>query len=127
VALLEGDEMPHTGSLLIGTEGVMVVPHDETRPVLHPAAKFKDFQWPQVKGVHHWRQFVDACRGGDKTTANFDYAGPLTEAILLGDIASRFPQTTLAWNARRMKFDLREADHFIQREYRAGWAVKGLG
>jgi len=126
VALLEGDEMPNTGSLLIGTEGVMVVPHDETRPVLHPAAKFKDFKWPQVKGNHHWRQFVDACRGEDKTTANFAYAGPLTEAILLGDIASRFPQTTLAWNARRMKFDLREADQFVQREYRAGWTMREL-
>lgn len=121
IALLEGDEVPNTGSILIGTEGVLLVPHVDSRPVLYPAAKFKDFKLPQVKGTNHWRQFVEACRGEGKTTAGFAYAGPLTEAILLGDIASRFPQTTLEWNAHRMKFNLHEADHFIQREYRAGW------
>ena len=126
VALLEGAELPNTGSILIGTEGVLVVPHMESRPVLYPAAKFKDFKLPQVKGNNHWRQFVEACRGDGQTTAGFDYAGPLTEAILLGDIASRFPLTTLAWNARRMKFDHRAANHYVQRHYRAGWAIKGL-
>lgn len=126
IALIEGDDVPNTGSILIGTEGVLLVPHMDSRPALYPAAKFKGFKLPQVKGTNHWRQFVEACRGEGKTTASFDYAGPLTEAILLGDIASRFPQTTLAWNARHMKFDLREADHFLQRNYRAGWSVKGL-
>lgn len=126
IALLEGDELPNTGSILIGTEGVLLVPHNESHPVLYPVAKFKDFKLPQVKGTNHWHQFVDACRGEGKTTANFAYAGPLTEGILLGDIASRFPQTTLKWDARRMKFDLRAADQFVRRDYRAGWAIEGL-
>ncbi|MDR3561406.1 MAG: hypothetical protein P4N59_08205 [Negativicutes bacterium] len=50
----------------------------------------------------------------------------ISEAILLGDIASRFPETTLKWNAHRRKFDRREANHFTRRDYRSGWAVKGL-
>ncbi len=104
----------------------MVIPHDETRPVLHPAAKFKDFKLPKLKGLNHWGQFVDACRGNGKTTASFDYAGPLTETILLGNIASRFPQTLLNWNPTRMKFDRAEANQFLQRPYRTGWSVKGL-
>jgi predicted dehydrogenase len=126
IALLEGTEQPNTGSILIGTEGVLLIPHMDSRPGLFPAAKFKDFKLPQIKGNNHWRQFVDACRGEGQTTASFAYAGPLTEAILLGDVASHFPQTTLKWHARRMKFDLHDANHYVQRTYRSGWAVKGL-
>jgi len=126
VALLEGNDRPDTGSIIIGTEGVLLVPHDENPPSLFPSAKFKDFKLPHVKGANHWGQFVDACRGEGKTTADFSYAGPLTEAILLGDIASRFPQTTLEWNAHKMKFNLHEANQYVQREYRKGWSIKGL-
>jgi predicted dehydrogenase len=126
LGLLEGDAIPNTGSILIGTEGVLLLPHLDSRPALYPVSKFKDFNLPQVKGANHWRQFVEACQGGGKTTADFAYAGPLTETILLGGIASRFPQTTLQWRAGRMKFDLREANHFIRREYRKGWEIKGL-
>ncbi|MES1180424.1 MAG: gfo/Idh/MocA family oxidoreductase, partial [Verrucomicrobiota bacterium] len=59
-------------------------------------------------------------------TADFAYAGPLTETILLGDIAARFPQTTLEWHSRKMKFNLSEANQYVRREYRKGWEVKGL-
>ncbi len=126
IALLEGEAVPNTGSILIGTEGVMLLPHADTRPALYPAAKFKDFKLPQVKGARHWEQFVNACRGEDKTTADFAFASPLTEAILLGGIATRFPQTTLEWNSRKMKFSLKEANTFVRRDYRRGWSVKGL-
>jgi predicted dehydrogenase len=125
VALLEGDDAPHTGSIFIGTEGVMALPH-YSRPLLYPDAKFATYQFPEVGENNHWGQFVEACRGNGKTTADFTYAGPLTEAILLGCVASRFPQTTIEWNARALKFSLAEANHFIRREYRKGWAIKGL-
>ena len=124
-AQLEGAEVPNTGSIFIGTRGVMVLPHFEM-PVLHPVAQFRDFKFPAVKGVSHWKQFVDACRGEGQTTADFAYAGPLTEAILLGNIAARFPHTTLAWNTHKMKFKQRGANEFLRREYRKGWSVKGL-
>ena len=71
-------------------------------------------------------QFVEACRGEGATSTDFDYAGPLTEAILLGCVASHFPQTTLEWDAQRLRFGLSEANAFVRREYRNGWAVKGL-
>ena len=47
-------------------------------------------------------------------------------SILLGGVASHFPQTTLEWNARRMSFDVREANEFVRRDYRRGWEVKSL-
>jgi predicted dehydrogenase len=125
IALMEGDEMPNTGSLFIGTEGVMVLPHIN-RPLLYPDKKFKDFKYPEVASGDHWAEFVEACRGRGHTSAGFDYAGPLTEAVLLGGVASRFPRTTLKWNTAALKFDLAEANKFIRREYRRGWQVKGL-
>ena len=124
-ALLEGDPLPGTGSLFVGTEGIMMLP-SYVKPTLYPKAKFKDYAFPEIGEVNHYLQFVNACRGDGKTTTSFPYSGPLTETILLGDIASRFPQTTLKWNARKMKFDMPEANQFLRREYRQGWSVKGL-
>ena len=125
VALLEGDALPEAGSIFIGTEGVMLLPN-YLRPTLYPRAKFKDYEYPEAGEVNHYAQFVNACRGEGKTTTGFAYSGPLTEAILLGGIASRFPQTTLKWNAKKMKFNLSEANQFLRRKYRKGWSVKGL-
>lgn len=123
---VEGDDLPGAGALFIGTEGVMLLPH-VARPQLYPDAKFAGFEFPRVRGADHYHQFVDACLGQGRTTAHFDYAGPLTEAVLLGGVASRFRGRTLNWNARRLRFAEREANAFLRRDYRAGWRVKGLG
>jgi predicted dehydrogenase len=125
IALIAGEEFPEAGSIFIGTDGVMLLPH-YSLPKLFPAAKFQGFKFPQVKGAKHWEQFVEACRGNGKTTADFAYSGPLTETILLGGIASRFPNVTLEWNAKKMKFNVREADALVRRQYRDGWQVNGL-
>jgi hypothetical protein len=125
LTLLEGDERPNTGSIFVGTDGVLVLPH-WSKPLLYPDAKFKDFKFPEVAGADHWEQFLQACMGNCETTANFGYSGPLTESVLLGGVASRFPQTTLKWNSAKLKFDESEANHFIRRKYRDGWGVKGL-
>jgi predicted dehydrogenase len=125
VALLEGDGLPEAGSIFIGTEGVMLLPN-YIRPTVYPKAKFKDYEYPDAGEVNHYAQFVNACRGEGATTTGFSYSAPLTETILLGGIASRFPQTTLKWNAKKMKFNIPEANRFVRRHYRQGWSVKGL-
>jgi len=125
-ALLGEHKMPEQGSIFIGTKGVMVLPHVD-KPILLPTEQFKDHSLPQITGNDHWAQFVDACLGKGRTAANFDYAGPLTEAVLLGSVATRFPQTTLQWNAQKLKFtNPKEANHFVRRKYRQGWEIKGL-
>lgn len=125
-ALLEGDDLPGTGSLWVGTQGVLVLPH-VARPMLYPDAKFKDLKLPEIAEKNHWGEYVDACRGQGRTTAGFNYSGPLTEAVLLGTIALRFPQATLHWDSRRLAFAEPGANPFIRRAYRAGWSVRGLG
>jgi predicted dehydrogenase len=124
-ALLEGDDLPQIGSIFVGTKGTMVVPHIN-RPLLYPDKQFTDYKYPQVSSGDHYAEFVDACRGQAKASANFNYAGPLTEAVLLGGVASHFPQTTLKWNSGKLQFDLPEANRHIRRDYRQGWKMKEL-
>lgn len=126
LALLGETRVPDQGSIFIGTKGVLVLPHVD-KPVLLPADQFKDYPMPQVSGDDHWGQFVDACLGKAKTAASFGYSGPLTEAVLLGSVATRFPQTTLEWKADALLFsNLDEANQYVRRKYRQGWDVKGL-
>jgi len=78
-------------------------------------------------GTDHYLQFVEACRGNGKTSAPFDYSGPLTESVLLGCLATRFPGTTLEWDAANLTFtNHTEANRFIRRQYRRRWEMEGL-
>ncbi len=117
LAHLEETELPGQGSIFIGTEGTLLLPH-VAQPVLFPKEKFKDHQIVKLPGESHWAQFTAACQGKGKTSADFDYAGPLTECILLGGVASRFPKTELAWNSADLEFDSEQANTFVRREYR---------
>lgn len=126
LSLATVERLPNTGSIFIGTKGVMLLPHI-SRPRLFPETQFTDFQLPKVEEGNHYAQYLETILGGGKTGANFNYAGPLTEAVLLGGVASRFPQTTLEWNSRKLKFKSEPAANaFLRREYRVGWRVKGL-
>ena len=65
--------------------------------------------------------------GQARTAAGFDYAGALTEVILLGTVALRCPEKELAWDSEQMKItNLPQANDYIRRRYRSGWTVPGL-
>jgi predicted dehydrogenase len=117
--------MPDQGSVFLGTDGVAILPHI-AHLRLAGAAKGKKFE--HVPGDNHWHQFIEAVLGNRKNgDANFDYAGPLTEAILLGSVATRFPKQTLEWDAAALKFtNTAEANAHVKRAYRKGWEVAGL-
>ena len=124
--MIGSQQMPGQGSIFIGTKGVMLLPHT-AMPVLLPEEQFKGVAIPKQESVHHYHQFVDAVLGKEKTTTSFDYAGPLTESVLLGPLATHFPKTTLEWNSKKMKFtNSAEANRLVKRQYRDGWKVKGL-
>ncbi len=124
---LTGDvaKFPGQGSLYIGTEGVLLHPHGSS-PRLFPMEKFKGFKYPKMEPRNHWFEFIDCCLKGGETrpTANFDYAGPLTEAVLLGCLASAFPNEALIWDAPGLKIpNSAEADKLVRRNYRKGWEL----
>ncbi|MDB5310398.1 MAG: gfo 5 [Gemmataceae bacterium] len=123
---LVGGKLHDQGSVYIGTEGVMYSPYIAD-PVLLPAEKFKDFRKPQVKGDDHYLQFVEAVRGNGTTSAPFSYSGPLTEMVLLGCLATRFPKTDLKWDTKELKVtNVEEANRFVRRTYRKGFETAGL-
>ena len=122
-----GEDHYEQGSIIVGTDGVLHVPHVAT-PRLFPRAKFQDYPLPDAPSTHHWSDWAGACAGRPvKPAAPFDYAGPLTEAVLLGSVAVRFPQTTLEWNSTRLRFtNVRAANRFVRRSYRRGWDAGAL-
>jgi len=125
-ALVGPKAIPGQGSIFVGTKGVMLLPHTAP-PSLYPSENFKDYTLPAAETTNHYHEFADAVLGKVKTSTPFDYAGPLTESVVLGPVATRFPKTTLEWNAAKLKFRNSEgASHVVRREYRNGWKVKGL-
>ncbi|MCE9562288.1 MAG: Gfo/Idh/MocA family oxidoreductase [Planctomycetes bacterium] len=123
---LVGGKLNDQGSIYIGEKGVMYSPYIGP-PVLLPADKFTDFKVPEVKGDNHYLQFVEAVRGNDKTSAPFSYAGPLTEMVLMGCLATRFPKTDLKWDTKGLKFTNNDdANKFVRKTYRKGFEAEGL-
>ena len=123
---LENHKLPDHGALFIGEKGACLLPHVD-RPSLFPQKDFAGFQFPKLDPLDHYLQWVDACLGKTTTSANFGYAGPLTEALLLGVVANRFPDTKLEWDAARLQVtNLADANHLIRRTYRKGFEVDHL-
>lgn len=118
--------LPDQGSLFIGEEGVLLLPH-VAEAELFPREKFRDYRPPEVQDEDHYHQWVNACLGQGVASAPFSYGGPLTEALLLGVIANRFPGQRLAWDAKALQFSNHAAANgLVSRPYRKGFEVAGL-
>jgi predicted dehydrogenase len=138
--LLRKDEkLTDSGSILVGDKGVLFSPSDygaEFR--LTPEKDFGGVQVTkpetakagaegtagEVIDTHMKKEWADAIRAGkpELASSNFDYAGRLTEAMLLGNIAVRFAGQTLAWDAAGLRFpNSAAATKLVGKEYRKGW------
>ncbi len=127
--IIKGDKqrgLPDQGSIFLGTRGVMILPHVQAPRVFNDKAGVINVE--KVEGENHWMQFLETVIGNrKKTDANWDYSGPLTEAVLLGSVATRYPKQTLAWDAAALKFTNTDAANaFVKRAYRKGREVAGL-
>ena len=113
--------LPVAGSVLVGEKGSLVIPH-VAMPTVFPEEKFPASELPVIEEVDHYTQWADACLGKGETTSHFDYAGPLTEAVLLGTIGIRFPGQELAWDAKALKItNHATANEWLTKPYRKGW------
>ena len=75
------------------------------------------------RSIGHYEEWIAACKGGPPAGSNFDYAGPLTEIVLLGCTAVRSGEK-LVWDAENMRFpNVPEADQYLRRTYREGWSL----
>jgi Oxidoreductase family, NAD-binding Rossmann fold/Oxidoreductase family, C-terminal alpha/beta domain len=126
LGLPEQYALPASGSALLGEKGTLVIPHVKM-PKLFPEEKFASFEIPVVPARDHYVSWADACRGEDKTTSHFDYAGPLTETVLLGSIAIRQPGTALSWNADKLELaGSPNAQGMLTKSYRTGWQPRWI-
>jgi predicted dehydrogenase len=110
------------GALFVGEKGMLLAAY--TKYKLLPEDKFASFTPPPPsipKSIGHYKEWVEACKGNGTTTCHFGYAGPLTETVLLGNVAYR-SGTAITWDAKAMKVaNSPEADKFLRREYRGDW------
>ena len=119
--------------MFIGEKGRLLLPHFMERPRHIVDGDYKEIDVKKYDpndalgntkndyerdAPKHYHQFVDACLGKDKVSAPFSYASRLTETILLGVIAGRFPNKTLHWDSKTAQFEEKEANHFLDSKYR---------
>ncbi len=129
------------GVIITGTKGKIMCECYGANPTLLPTSKTKEINVPQTLArvpEGHYVQWVNACIAGfgnAETSSTFDYAGPLTETILMGNLAlrsyiikdgsGRFPgRKKLLWDAQNMKItNYDEANQYVKRQYRDGWKL----
>jgi predicted dehydrogenase len=113
-----------SGVLFVGDKGMLLA--DYGKHQLLPEAEFKEFQAPEQSipaSLGHYNEWLHACKTGAPTTCNFEYAGWLTEANHLGNVAYRTGEKLL-WDAAAMQVtNTPEAERFIRRAYRKGWEL----
>lgn len=133
------------GVLLIGTKGKLLIDCYGANPRLLPTRLMKETTLPAKRLPRvpegHYLQWVNACiagYGNAQTSSPFEYAGPFTESILMGNLAIRswmlknpklkgwedkyLGRKKLVWDAKEMRVtNFEEANQFVRRDYREGW------
>jgi len=123
---VEGLEVEKWGFcfLFVGDKGMLAMSYGQR--ALLPEDRFADYQPPEPSipnSIGHWAEWVAACKTGSPTGCNFDYAGALTETVLLGNVAFRTGKQ-LEWDAAKLKVaNCPEAEQYVRREYRSGWTL----
>jgi hypothetical protein len=144
------------GVLILGEKGLISTNINDSSPMM-PKLYLNDgtTEFPPANGPSdepeygHQRKWVDACKAGfnskehKELTSSFDYAGPMTETVLMGNLAIRsymlrkengkgqmefYGRKKLLWDGEKMKItNFEEANQFVTRTYRKGWNVDGSG
>jgi hypothetical protein len=108
------------GILYIGDEGQML---GTTILDAKRAEQFSATPKTLPRRAGTWAEWFTAVQGGEPASCSFDWAGPLTELVLLGNIALRTGRS-LAWDGEAMRFPSdQEANKRIQEPYREGWSL----
>ena len=96
---------------------------------LLPGSRWAEYKLPPqmlTRSPGHQRDWIRACKGGDAACSNFNVAGPYTEWVLLGMVATRVPGKLL-WDPAKMEFtNNREANKYVRPVFRKGWEIKSL-
>jgi predicted dehydrogenase len=125
---IENEKKPKDiNNLFISEKGMLFCGYEEHSPyILLPE---KDFEKVKPTGKMFEKspgfrqEWIDACKGSKTVpTCNFEYSGPLTETVLLANVAYR-TQTSFNWNGEKMEADKPEVTKLLKEAYRKGWEV----
>ena len=122
----------------MGTNGLLLVGDDDAVLMsdwkswrIYPEQRAKEYGSPPKtlpRSAGHHAEWIEACKGGAAAGSNFDWAGPMTETVLLGNVALRsqlreqLTRRSLQWDAEQLAFTNHPAaNEFLRREYRDGW------
>jgi len=113
-------QLGNGGMIFIGDEGTIyqgrILPDERMKEFGRPPQRI-----PRVSG--HYTEWLEACTGATPASSNFDVAGPITEAVLLGNLAIRTGKK-IEWDGANMKStNDPEANPYVRREYRKGWTL----
>lgn len=116
------------GVIFVGDNGKMLVEGWGGRdPRLIPDTKMNSYQKPPKtlpRSIGHYNEWVEACKNGSPTRSNFEFAGLLTEALLLGTISVRLEGEKLYWDRDNMKITNNTlANEYLHYQYRDGWSL----
>jgi hypothetical protein len=103
------------GVLFEGEHGALLADYDRWK--LFPEERFRDFVPPPPslpESIGHHAEWIAACKSRGPTSCSFEYAGPLTETVLLGNVAFR-AGAAFAWDARRMQASVGAAQRYLAR------------
>lgn len=132
--LLQGERINSSGLLAVGEKGSLYSPHDYgAQWKLLGGVEEPDVEY--VRSPGHFREWTDGIKNNEQARSNFpDYAGPLTETILLGNLAVWVADEEggkgkkVEWNSKEMKAtNAPEAEKLVRHEYRKGFSIHELG
>ncbi|HCF96878.1 MAG TPA: hypothetical protein DEW46_17635 [Verrucomicrobia bacterium] len=126
-AVPNGVMMGTNGTMFVGDQGIIL------NNQLFPESRRKEFETPAPyipSSIGHYEEWVSACKGGEPGGSNFDFAGPLTEVVLLGNIALRPELRELVsrqeffWDPEKFEItNVPEANQYLKVQYREGWSL----
>ena len=133
--LPNGDKLPQQGAMFIGKKGRLLLPHfmeipkiiiDNKYQILD-TSKFEEKELLEKnpardyekESLLHYHEFIDACLNKKECSAPFTYSSKLTETILLGVVAGRFPGEKLNWDKTKGQFIEEKANQFLKQNNRS--------
>jgi predicted dehydrogenase len=122
-------EQASSNVLFIGDKGVLRCGEYGDSPRLIPESLMKEYKrppktLPRIEGSHE-QNWIRACKGGEPACSNFNYSGPLTEMVVMGNLALRRLGEKLSWDGENMKVtNDDEANKYVRQPCREGWSLE---
>jgi predicted dehydrogenase len=133
-SLAKGKTLPANGVILVGEKDSLFVPSYWGEGEFLSGAKVEDMKaipelWPKREGAArendqpHHLEWIEAAKGGPRPLSSFEHSGPMTESVLLGNVALAVGKK-IEWDSKSLTArGVPEAARYIRREYRKGWGL----